>query len=171
MQRSVPLTQSDFPCCASSLYSVRAAVTTPVGLRDASVAHFSHSTGLPHHYGGSAPTSDISRPAQRSLHAAARTDRWPSERAFSRSASAHLSPPGPLRVLPAGATVRRAGFLPAEIVHLGKAHTMTGSTGQDSGTESMGLGSNKYAPLFDLLGRTDSPKDGLPAYEEIAWTM
>ncbi len=50
------------------------------------------------------------------------------ERAFSRSASAHLSPPGPLRVLPAGATVRRARFLPAEIVRLSKAHTTTPSS-------------------------------------------
>ena len=34
-----------------------------------------------------------------------------------------------------------------------------------------GLGLEQIQQLFDLLGRTDSPKDGLPAYEEIAWTM
>ena len=33
------------------------------------------------------------------------------------------------------------------------------------------FGSNKYAQLFDPLGKTDLPKDGLPAYEEITWTM
>ncbi len=34
--------------------------------------------------------------------------------------------------------------------------------------ESMGLGSKRYVQLFDLLGRTDMPKDGLPAYGKTA---
>ena len=38
-------------------------------------------------------------------------------------------------------------------------------------TGLMGFDSNRYAQLFDLLERTDLQKDGLPAYEEIAWTM
>jgi hypothetical protein len=35
----------------------------------------------------------------------------------------------------------------------------------------MGLDSGRYTQLFGLHGRTDLPKDGLAAYEEIAWTM
>src|ERR1700679_857014 len=43
-------------------------------------------------------------------HVAARTVRCPPEGVFSRSASGHLSPPDPPRVLPAGARVCRPGF-------------------------------------------------------------
>ena len=43
-------------------------------------------------------------------------------RAFSQSASDHLSPPGPLQVLPAGARVCRPGIAPGDLVHLSKAH-------------------------------------------------
>src|SRR4051812_629270 len=45
-------------------------------------------------------------------------------RAFSQSASDHLSPPGPLQVLPAGARVCRPGIAPGDLVHLSKAHPM-----------------------------------------------
>ena len=48
--------------------------------------------------------------------------------------------------------------------------TMTRSTGRSSAIGLMGLDSNRYALHFDLPGRTDLPKDGLPAYEETAWT-
>ena len=36
---------------------------------------------------------------------------------------------------------------------------------------SMGLDSNGYALVFDLLRKMDLPKDGLRACEEIAWTL
>lgn len=49
-------------------------------------------------------------------------------RAFSRSASGHLSPPDPPRVLPAGARVCRPGFPPGRTVHLGKAHARSNET-------------------------------------------
>jgi hypothetical protein len=39
------------------------------------------------------------------------------------------------------------------------------------GAALMRLDSNRYALLFDLHGRTDLPKDGFPAYDEIVWTM
>jgi hypothetical protein len=35
----------------------------------------------------------------------------------------------------------------------------------------MGLDSNRYALIFDRHGETGSLKDGMPAYEEIAWTL
>ncbi len=44
--------------------------------------------------------------------------------AFSRSASAHLLPPGPPLVLPAGARVGRVGFAPTNQPCLRKAHTI-----------------------------------------------
>jgi len=45
---------------------------------------------------------------------------------------------------------------------------MTRSMGRSSAIEWMGLGSNRYVQLFDLLGRTDTPKDGLAAYGKTA---
>ena len=47
--------------------------------------------------------------------------------AISRSASAHLLPPGPPPVLPAGARVGRVGLAPTNQPCLCKAHTITGS--------------------------------------------
>jgi putative transposase len=46
--------------------------------------------------------------------------------------------------------------------------TMTRSMGQCFVIEWMGLASNRYVQLFDLLGRTDLRRDGFPVYEGTA---
>jgi hypothetical protein len=56
------------------------------------------------------------------------------------------------------------------LIHRGP-RPMTRSTGWNFTIGSMGLASGRYEQLFGRHGRTDLPKDGLAAYEEIAWTM
>ena len=111
------------PVLLPSPSSMRAAASTPAGPAGALVARFPTSGSLPRLTGGSAPASLVSRPAQRSL---ALRPAWslshprrpvPSE-CFERYRYLHH----PLRLLPAGATVCRAGFAPAEGRCLSTAH-------------------------------------------------
>jgi len=62
-------------------------------------------SGLPRVSAGSAPTSNVSRPAQRSLALRPACSRGRPRRPFPSEASAVSLPPLPLRLLPAGATV------------------------------------------------------------------
>ena len=114
---------SPFPRRQTSLVahcpcSVRAATITPVGPPVAYLARFPGGIGLPvvlagrllrWHFRGllgvrHARSADLQKEA------------------FSQSASDHSSPPGPPRVLPAGARVCRPGLPPGRTVHLVKAH-------------------------------------------------
>lgn len=119
-----PGTTADFPCCTFDL-SLRAATTTPVEPSDAFHARFSDDIGLPRYYGESASTTTFrgllgvhSRCGPQSPLISFET--------VSRSASAHLLPPEPPLVLPAGAQVGRVGFAPTDQTCLRKAHTITG---------------------------------------------
>jgi hypothetical protein len=110
---------------------MRAATTTPVDAVPAFLARLGTAIGLPRCYGESASTTAFrgllsvhSRCGPHGLLA--------SYEAFSRSASAHLLPPGPLLVLPAGARVGRVGLgeagappSPTDQPCLSKAHTTT----------------------------------------------
>ena len=95
----------------------------PAGPAGALVAHFPASGSLPQRTGGSAPAFQVSRPAQRSL---ALRPAWSLDhprrpvppKCFERCRYLHH----PLRLLPAGATVCRAGFAPAEGRCLSTAH-------------------------------------------------
>ena len=103
------------PVLLPSPCSMRAAANTPAGPAGALVAHFPASGSLPQRTGGSAPAFQVSRPAQRSL---ALRPAWSLDhprrpvppKCFERCRYLHH----PLRLLPAGATVCRAGFAPAE---------------------------------------------------------
>jgi len=83
----------------------------------------SSDVSLPRYVGRSAPASELSRPAQRSLTlrpACSRSHpRWPvPSECFN--GSRYLLPP--LRLLPAGATSGRVGFAPTEEPRLCTAH-------------------------------------------------
>src|SRR5471030_2138089 len=55
-----------FPCFVF-LLCLRAVATTPAGSLGACIVRYPSDIGLPRYSGGSAPTSPVSRPAQRSL--------------------------------------------------------------------------------------------------------
>jgi hypothetical protein len=78
--------------------------------------------GLPRNLGGSAPTLNVSRPAQRSL--AFRPACSPSRPRRPSTPEAPMAsfPPPPLRLLPAGATSCRVGFAPTGNRRLCTAH-------------------------------------------------
>ncbi len=109
---------------AQLINTPRAATTTPVDSSDAYHARFSDDVGLPRYCGESASTTAFR--GLLSVHSRC-GPRSPltSFEAFSRSASAHLLPPGPPLVLPAGARVGRVGFTPTDQPCLCKAHTIT----------------------------------------------
>ena len=67
-------------------------------------------------------------------------------RAFSQSASDHLSPPGPLQVLPAGARVCRPGIAPGDLVHLSKAHPTTRPSAPCAWPSSPGASASEREP-------------------------
>ena len=103
---------------------LRAATTTPVESPDAIHALFSSDIGLPRYYGESASTTAFR--GLLSVHSRCGPQSpLISFETVSRSASAHLSPPGPPLVLPAGARVGRVGFAPTSQSCLCKAHTTT----------------------------------------------
>ena len=119
----VPHHRQGFPCCS---HPPLPCVPPPIPRRDqpgALVAHFPANGSLPQRTGGSAPAFQVSRPAQRSL---ALQPAWSLDRprrpvppkCFERCRYLHH----PLRLLPAGATVCRAGFAPAEGRCLSTAH-------------------------------------------------
>ena len=134
------------PVLLPSPSSMRAAANTPAGPAGALVAHFPASASLPQRTGGSAPAFQVSRPAQRSL---ALRPAWSLDhprrpvtpKCFERCRYLHH----PLRLLPAGATVCRAGFAPAEGRCLSTAHVESGAgaptlgSGGDSGAFVPGL--------------------------------
>jgi len=71
--------------------------------------------GLPRYSGGSAPTLPVSRPAQRSLTLRPACSLTPQGSLFLRCFSPIRYLLEPSQVLPAGATLCRAGFAPARI--------------------------------------------------------
>ena len=83
-----------------------AVALTPVGPQAGSgCSPGTWDSGLPHPFAGSAPTLDVSRPAQRSRMLRPAGSRSRHKRPFPSEASVVLLPPPPLRLLPAGATV------------------------------------------------------------------
>ncbi len=77
---------------------------------------------LPRKSGGSAPTSCLSRPAQRSLTFRPACSPSRPRRPSAPKASTVSLPPPPLRLLPAGATSCRVGMSPTENRRLFTAH-------------------------------------------------
>ena len=102
--------------------STRAAATTPADPAGARVARFPTVGSLPRYADGSASALPVSRPARRSLLLrpawSLSRPRRPVSECFERCRYLHH----PLRLLPAGATVCRAGFAPAEERRLVTAH-------------------------------------------------
>jgi len=78
--------------------------------------------GLPRPFVGSAPTSNVSRPARRSLALRPACSRSCPRQPFPSKASAVSLPPLPLRLLPATATRCRVGIAPTENVSLLTTH-------------------------------------------------
>ncbi len=89
-----------FPCCVF-LLCLRAVAITPVEPLGASIVHFPSDFGLPHDYGGSAPTLVFSRPAQRSLTLRPTNSRSRPRRPFPPEALTASLPSPPLWLLPA----------------------------------------------------------------------
>ncbi len=104
-----PGTTTDFPCCTIDRFAMRAATTTPVDAAPAYHARFGAAVGLPRCYGESASTTTF-RGLLSVYSRCGPHGPLASYEAFSRSASAHLLPPGPPLVLPAGARVGRVGL-------------------------------------------------------------
>ena len=116
---------------ARKIDTLRAATTTPVESSDAYHALFSDDIGLPRYYGESASTTAFRGLLSVHSHCGPQSPLTSFE-AVSKSASAHLLPPGPLLVLPAGARVGRVGLgsaeaspSPTDQTCLCKAHTTT----------------------------------------------
>src|SRR5207302_1798279 len=109
--RSRAATAWGFPCFVVLLCR-RAVAITPVGPLGAHIVRFPSDAGLPRSYGGSAPTSSVSRPAQRSL--ALRPANSPSRprRPFPPQAPAVSLPPLPLWLLPARTIVAGRDLYP-----------------------------------------------------------
>ena len=78
--------------------------------------------GLPRPFVGSAPTSNVSRPARRSLALRPACSRSCPRQPFPSKASAASLPPLSLRLLPAAATRCRVGVTPTENVSLLTTH-------------------------------------------------
>jgi hypothetical protein len=120
-----PTTLATCPVLHQSSSYVHAIVTTPAELLDAHIARFPRSGSLPHIYGGSASASPFSRPcnvySRYGLHIRQVTYVTLYTRGFSRRLPVRL-----LRLLPAGATVRRVGFAPTERPCLCTAHVENG---------------------------------------------
>ena len=120
------------PVLLPSPSSMRAAATTPAEPAGARVARFPAGGSLPRDTVGSASALPVSRPAQRSL---ALRPAWSPGRPRQPVPSECFRPcrylHRPLRLLPAGATVSRAGFAPARGWCLSTAHRIEGgvSTG------------------------------------------
>ena len=109
---------------ARSTITLRAATTTPVESSGAFHARFPDDIDLPRYYGESASTTTFR--GLLSVHSRCGPQSpLVSFETVSRSASAHLLPPGPPLVLPAGARVGQVGFAPTNQTCLYKAHTTT----------------------------------------------
>src|SRR5262245_13839514 len=89
-----------FPCSVF-LLCPRAVATTPVGLLGACIVRYPSGTGLPRYTGGSAPTSLVSRPAQRSLTLRPADSQSRPRRPTEPKALTASLPPLPLWLLPA----------------------------------------------------------------------
>src|SRR5215831_15615698 len=89
-----------FPCFVF-LLCPRAVATTPVGLLGACIVRYPSNTGLPRYTGGSAPTSLVSRPAQRSLTLRPADSQSRPRRPTEPKALTASLPPLPLWLLPA----------------------------------------------------------------------
>jgi hypothetical protein len=89
-----------FPCFVALLCR-RAVATTPVGPLGACIVRFPRGLGLPRYTGGSAPTSLVSRPAQRLLTLRPADSQSRPKRPHPSKALAISLPPLPLRLLPA----------------------------------------------------------------------
>ena len=89
---------------------LHAVATTPAGSMRLIRSYYSTDVGLPHITVGSAPASQVSRPAQRSLRL--QPADLPSRlmRPSTPEAPAALLPPPPLRLLPGGASSSRASL-------------------------------------------------------------
>jgi len=104
---------------------MRAAATTPAEPAGARVVRFPADGSLPRETGGSASALSVSRPARRSLAlrpawSLSRPRRPFLSKCFRRCRCLHH----PLRLLPAGTTVSRAGFAPAGGWCLSTAHNL-----------------------------------------------
>ena len=104
---------------------MRAAAITPAEPAGARVVRFPADGSLPRETGGSASALSVSRPARRSLAlrpawSLSRPRRPFLSKCFRRCRCLHH----PLRLLPAGTTVRRAGFAPAGGWCLSTAHSL-----------------------------------------------
>ncbi len=95
---------------ASDPLCLHAVATTPAGSMEPIRSYRSLDVGLPHITVGSAPASQVSRPAQRSLRL--QPADLPSRlmRPSTPEAPAALLPPPPLRLLPGGASSSRASL-------------------------------------------------------------
>ena len=128
------------PVLLPSPSSMRAAATTPAEPAGARVARFPAGGSLPRDTVGSASALPVSRPAQRSL---ALRPAWSPGRPRQPVPSECFRPcrylHRPLRLLPAGATVSRAGFAPARGRCLSTAHRIEGGV-------SNGVRVLRYAP-------------------------
>ena len=105
--------------------SMRAAAITPAEPAGARVVRFPADGSLPRETGGSASALSVSRPARRSLAlrpawSLSRPRRPFLSKCFRRCRCLHH----PLRLLPAGTTVSRAGFAPAGGWCLSTAHSL-----------------------------------------------
>ena len=89
-----------FPCSVL-LLCLRAAATAPVGPLGACIVRYPSDIGLPRNPGGSAPTLNVSRPAQRSLTLRPADSQSRLKRPFTPKALAVSLPPRPLGLLPA----------------------------------------------------------------------
>jgi hypothetical protein len=89
-----------FPCSVSPL-CLRAIATTPAGPLGGCFGRCPSDIGLPRYSGGSAPTSPVSRPAQRSLALRPTNSRSRQKRPFPPKALTDLLPPLSLWLLPA----------------------------------------------------------------------
>ena len=100
-----------FPCFVFPLCR-RAVATTPVGPLGACIVRYPSGIGLPRYTGGSAPTSLVSRPAQRSLTLRPADSQSRQSRPSPPKALTVSLPPLPLWLLPARTIVAGRDCLP-----------------------------------------------------------
>jgi hypothetical protein len=106
--RQLPLWQRrrwGFPCCVRSPCANMPSPLPRWDRRRVRRSPCACDGGLPHVRDGSAPTSNVSRPARRSLALRPAGSRGRPRRPFPSEAPAVSLPPLPLRLLPAGTTV------------------------------------------------------------------
>jgi len=142
-----------FPCSVF-LLCLRAVATTPVGSLGASIVLFPSDGGLPRYSGGSAPTSLVSRPAQRSLRL--RPTDSPSRliATLPPKALTDSLPPLPLWLLPAGTIVAGRDLHPL------KKHSFHGARRVEKWRG--GLGEPCVLPALSVAGARTSPHAPFP---------